>query len=37
MTYIPNPENKAYVCHKDNVPYHKDVYKRQINASKTFR
>lgn len=20
MVYIPNPENKAYVCHKDNNP-----------------
>lgn len=23
--YIPNPENKAYVCHKDNVPHHNSV------------
>ena len=25
MTYIPNPENKPCVCHKDNVPYHNSV------------
>ena len=25
MVYIPNPENKAYVCHKDNVPRHNNV------------
>ena len=25
MVYIPNPENKAYVCHKDNVPHHNSV------------
>ena len=29
MTYIPNPENKAYVCHKDNVRtnnHYKNLY-----------
>jgi hypothetical protein len=25
MVYIPNPENKPYVCHKDNVPRHNNV------------
>ena len=25
MVYIPNPENKAYVCHKDNVPTNNSV------------
>ena len=25
MTYIPNPENKPCVCHKDNNPLNNDV------------